>query len=69
MKDRAYKIEEIRDLFQFANLRIRAVILMLASTGIRIGALPGMKVGDPHLIQNFYKIYVYPRTIDKYFVY
>ncbi|MDW0340115.1 MAG: hypothetical protein QN597_07690 [Nitrososphaeraceae archaeon] len=43
-KDRAYTHEEIGKILEIADERMRAVILLLASTGIRIGAIPLLKL-------------------------
>jgi integrase len=45
-KDRGYEHEEIQKLLDIADERMRAVILILASTGMRIGALTELKVRD-----------------------
>jgi integrase len=39
-KDRAYRYEEIHRLLDVADERMRAIIFLLASTGMRIGAIP-----------------------------
>lgn len=54
-KDRAYTHEEICKLLEIADERMRAVILILASTGIRIGAIPLIKLRN--LINNRLTIY------------
>ena len=41
-KDRAYTHEEIGKMLEIADERMRAVILLLASTGMRIGAIPSL---------------------------
>jgi integrase len=41
-KDRGYTREEILKLLEFADERMRTVILILASTGMRIGAIPSL---------------------------
>ena len=43
-KDRAYFHEEISKMLEIADERMRAVILLLASSGIRVGALPLLKL-------------------------
>jgi integrase len=45
-KDRAYTSEEIFHLLQLANERTRAIILLLCSTGIRLGGLAGLQLCD-----------------------
>lgn len=42
--DRSYTYEEIGKMLEVADERMRAVILILASTGIRVGALPFIKL-------------------------
>lgn len=43
-KDRAYNYKEISKLLEIADERMRVVILLLASTGIRIGSLPELRL-------------------------
>ncbi len=60
-EDRPYTIQEIAQLLEFSDLRSRAVILLFASTGMRIGAVPGLRL--EHLIKldkyQLYQIKVY----------
>jgi len=49
-KDRPYEYEEIRRLLDIADERMRTVILLLASTGMRIGAIPGLRLSN---IENY----------------
>jgi site-specific recombinase XerC len=41
-RDRAYAHEEISKLLDFTDERMRDVILLMASSGIRLGALPSL---------------------------
>jgi integrase len=67
-KDRAYTTEEIKKLLDYADIRSKAVVLLLASTGMRIGALSELKM--KHLTKipeyNLYQVTVYENTKDKY---
>jgi hypothetical protein len=45
-KDRRYRYEEIQKLLEIADERMRVVILLLASTGMRIGAIPDLRLGN-----------------------
>ena len=45
-EDRPYTHEEINQLLNVCDLRMKALVLLLASTGMRIGALPTLKVKD-----------------------
>jgi integrase len=72
--DRAYKPEEIRQILQKCDERKRVIVLLLASTGMRVGALPGLKVGDLEYQDKhgIYKINVYSDSEnedDKYITY
>jgi integrase len=68
-KDRAYTTEEIQQLLIKADERTRVLILLLASTGMRIGAISGLKL--KHLTKiseyNLYQITVYENTKDEYY--
>lgn len=64
-KDRGYEHEEIQKLLNFADERMRAVILILASTGMRIGALTELKKRD---VQGN-KITVYDGYKEEYFAF
>lgn len=46
VKDRIYTKAEIRILLDAASLRVRALILLLVSTGARSGAIPDLKLRD-----------------------
>ena len=58
-RDRAYTHEEIQNILEFSDQRIRTAFLILASTGMRIGALHSLRIDDLEKIDNIYKINVY----------
>ena len=58
-RDRAYTREEIQNILEFSDQRIRTAFLILASTGMRIGALHSLRIDDLEMIDNIYKINVY----------
>jgi integrase len=63
-KDRAYTHNEIQSLLDITDDRFRTVILLLASTGMRIGAIPDIQ------LRNIEKVSVDPVvTIHKFTVY
>jgi len=64
-KDRAYDHNEIKILVDRADVRMKAVLLLLASTGIRIGAIPELKI--KHFVGN--KITVYENTKEEYYTF
>lgn len=45
-RDRGYWREEIEKILQYSDQRVKTAFLILASTGMRVGALNTMKVAD-----------------------
>jgi integrase len=68
-QDRAYTTEEIAKLLQFCDERLKAVVLLMASTGIRIGALPDLQLRHLQLIKQYrlYKVTVYEGEEEQYY--
>jgi integrase len=64
-KDRSYTHEEIGKVLEIADERMRAVILILASSGVRVGALPSITLGN--LDGN--KLTVYEKFSEEYFTF
>jgi integrase len=64
-KDRAYIHEEISKILEFADERMRVVILLMVSAGIRRGALPYLRLRD--LDDNNRKLTVYENEKEEYF--
>ena len=65
-RDRGYTHEEIQTILDFSDQRIKTAFLILASTGIRVGALRSLKVGDLEKIDDVYKIRVYAGDKEQY---
>ncbi|MGB8161961.1 MAG: hypothetical protein WCE92_03645, partial [Nitrososphaeraceae archaeon] len=70
-KDRKYEHEEIQRLLDVADERMRAVILLLASTGMRVGAIPALRLRNIEKIEidrnvSIYKITVYEGFNEEY---
>jgi len=61
-KDRAYTHEEIGRLLEIADERLKVLILLLASSGIRLGAVPSIKLEN--LEEN--RIIVYEGSNEEY---
>jgi integrase len=62
-KDRGYTHSEISKLLEVSELRMRAIILLLASSGIRVGSLPSLKLRN--LEDN--KITIYENLKQEYY--
>lgn len=64
--DRGYSHEEIQQILKNADLRLKTAFIVLASTGIRIGALSSIKLSDLEQIDNLYKVTVYAGDREEY---
>jgi integrase len=51
-KDRDYTYEEIHRLLDIADERMRTIILLLASTRIRIGAIPSLRLRNVEKVSD-----------------
>jgi integrase len=66
-KDRGYTNEEIGKMLSFCDERTRVIVLLLASTGIRIGALSNLRVGNLDNGNN--KLIVYENDKEEYYTF
>jgi integrase len=69
IKDRPYSHEEIHRLLQIADLRMKVCILLMASAGLRFGAIPDLKMKHLEKVDNLYKITVYENSNQEYTTY
>jgi integrase len=58
-EDRCYTREEIHLLVQSGNKKLKATILLMASSGVRVGALPAFATNHLERRGDLYKINVY----------
>jgi integrase len=65
-KDRPYSREEIHRLLDIADLRMKVCILLMASAGLRLGALPLIQWKHLKKIDKCYKITVYENSNEEY---
>ena len=71
-EDRPYSIEEISRMLDKYDIRQRVIILLLTSTGMRVGALPVLRIGDIKKFEehNLYLIWVYNNSRkDRYYTF
>jgi integrase len=63
-EDRPYTHLEIQTLIEKTSPRNRAIILLMASSGLRVGAVPLLRIRDLEPIDNYsiYKINVYTKS-------
>jgi site-specific recombinase XerD len=69
VRDKAYTTENIQQALQNADQRMRMIILLLASTGCRVGALPGLTLGNLTKLPDIglYKVVFYESTNNEYY--
>jgi site-specific recombinase XerD len=69
VKDGAYTTEQIQTALQTADTRMRMMLLILSSTGCRIGSLPGLVLGNLTKLpeHGLYRIVFYERTNNEYY--
>jgi integrase len=65
-KDRGYTDAEIRKILEFSDQRLKTAFLVLASTGIRIGALQLIRISDLERLDDLYKINIYSGDNEEY---
>ena len=68
--DRPYTNDEIQRIRSVCDLRSKAMVLLMGSSGVRICALSSMQIGHLTLVTfnglTVYKIQVYADTRDRY---
>jgi integrase len=71
VKDQAYTAEQIQTALQNADIRMRMIILILASAGCRVGSLPSLTLGDITRKPDYglYRIVFYEGTNNEYYTY
>ena len=71
VNDQAYTTEQIQTALQNADHRMRMIILLLASTGCRVGSLPGLTLGNLTKLSNYelYRITFYEGTNNEYYTF
>ena len=64
IEDEAYTHEQVKRMLQFAQLRTRVLVLLLASSGIRIGVIAGLRKKHLTYIEKYglYQITIYPKA-------
>lgn len=65
-QDRAYSHEEIGKMLEIADERMRAVVLILASSGIQVGALPLLKFSN---LRDNQIVGIYEKSSEEYYTF
>jgi integrase len=64
--DRAYTREEIKKILDVSDLRSKVIVLLMSAAGMRIGALPSLRLRNIENIDSVYKITVYEGSNSQY---
>jgi integrase len=67
--DRPYSLAEISRLLEKVDHRGRIIILLMASSGMREGAIHSIKLSDIATLQDIYKITVYKNDPAEYYTF
>ncbi len=71
-QDRPYSITEIQQILDKCDIRSRVIVLLMVSTGMRVGAIPGLRLSDIKKMDEFglYLIWVYNNSEkERYFTF
>jgi integrase len=71
IKDGAYTTEQIGQMLQTADIRTRVIILLLCSTGARVGSLRGLVLGNLTKLPDLklFRIVFYEGTNNEYYTF
>jgi integrase len=66
--DRPYTLAEIEKMLAVSDERMRCIVLILTSTGMRIGGLAGLKISSLKKIEEYglYRLTVYEGSSEEY---
>ncbi|MDQ5870068.1 MAG: hypothetical protein M3530_10155, partial [Thermoproteota archaeon] len=68
-KDRGYTHEEIKRLADAGDFRFKALIHLLAATGVRLGSVNSLLIRHLERKGDIYKITIYENSREEYFVF
>jgi len=67
--DKAYTHQDLQKLVNMSSNRVKLIVLIYASTGVRKSALPSMKFRHLQKIDNLYKLTIYEGEKEQYFTF
>jgi site-specific recombinase XerD len=56
VKDRAYTHDEISKLLNASDIRMKSIILLMVSSGVRVGSIPPLRLKHIQKLDDIYKI-------------
>ena len=69
LRDRPPLIEEIRKIYDSGDLRLKTAVSFFVSTGARLGAIDGLKIGDVEILKEIgiAAVKIYAGSSEEYF--
>ena len=64
--DKPYTHEQIKKILDVSDLRMKCIVLLMASGGLRVGAITSLKLRNLERIEQCYKITVYEGSKEQY---
>lgn len=64
--DRAYSHEEISRILNVSDLRMKSLVLLMATAGLRIGAISQLRLRNLEKLILFYKLVIYEGSKEDY---
>jgi site-specific recombinase XerD len=67
--DRAYTHQEIKKILDVSDLRMKVIVLLMASTGCRVASIPSLRLRNLEKVDshNLYKLTVYEGSNESYY--
>lgn len=65
--DRAYTYDEIQKILNVSDLRMKVIVLLMASAGLRVGSITALKLRNLEKIESCYKVTVYEGSKEQYY--
>jgi integrase len=63
---RMYSRDELYRIVKAIPLRLKVIVLLMATAGLRAGAIPELKIKDLKMVENTFLIIVYAGTTSQY---
>ena len=65
--DRAYTYDEIQKILNVSDLRTKVIVLLMVSSGCRVGAITELRLRNLQKIESCYKITFYEGSNEQYY--
>ena len=65
--DRPYTYQELQKILNVSDLRMKVVVGLMSSAGLRIGAITSLRLRSLEKVEQSYKVTVYEGTNEQYY--